>query len=292
MLSQWQCIRQNIGTWYGSFTQFSAEGELLKDTPSVLTLLETEPDKTMQLVLKRTPPSGATEVITRSFSAPGPAPYIYFFESGAFTQGSAQWTAFAQFGAEMCLKVGDRRARFVIMYQSGVDGSAQLDYVVLIRETQTEGAQFIEPAMTASQMTGNWTGTLSALSASMEPLATGSSEWRFEQSFQSYFLRCKDAFEDNLGDQASGAQTKKLLLSGKQTHLDNVVPLRGKLDYRLIALPNGTYCLVPNVIQKAAEFRVEVGWLRSDGKRSRLIRYYDSRGVWTRSALIEDRKNQ
>lgn len=292
MFSQWQCIRQNIGTWYGSFTNFSAEGELLKDTPSVLILKETELDKTMQLVLKRTPPGGTTNVTTRSFSAPGPAPYIYFFESGAFTQGSAQWMAFAQFGAEMCLKVGDRRARFVIMYKTSVDSSAQLDYVVLIRENYIEDAQFIEPAMTAAQMAGSWTGRLSTLSASMGSVATGSSQWNFDQSSENYSLRCKDVFEGKLGDIASEKQTRELFLAGEQTLSKNVVLLKGNLDYRLILLPNGTYCLVPDAIKKAVELRVEVGWLRADGRRSRLIRYYDDRGVWTHSALIEDHKNR
>ncbi|EDX86614.1 hypothetical protein S7335_4319 [Synechococcus sp. PCC 7335] len=292
MLSQWQCIRQNIGTWYGSFTKFSAEGELLKDTPSVLTLEETELDKTMQLVLERTPPGGTTDVTTRSFSAPGPAPYISFFESGAFTQGSAQWTAFAQFGAEMSLKVGDRRARFVIMYKSSVDGSAQLNYVVLIRETQTEDAQFTEPAMTPAQIAGSWTGRLSALSASMEPVATGLSRWNFDQSSGSYSLRCEDAFGKISADQAIEEQTRELFLTGEQASSKSVVLLTGNLDYRLILLPNGTYCLVPDAIKKAVEFRVEVGWLSGSGRRSRLIRYYDDQGVWTHSALIEDYKDE
>ncbi|MGB3788799.1 MAG: DUF3598 family protein [Phormidesmis sp.] len=280
MLTQWRCIQQNLGTWYGSFTRFSAEGEPVKDTPSVLTLQETEPDKTMQLTLKRTPPGETTEVTTRSFSAPGPAPYVYFFESGAFTQGSAQWTAFAQFGAEMCLTVGDRRARFVIMYESGVDGSAQLKYVVLIRETQTEGAHFLEPAMTLDQMTGEWTGTLSVLHATMEPMTTGASEWRFDRAS----LCCQDTF---------GETAEKLSLTKEQNGSDggsagNVVRLKGELDYKLMTLPNGTYCLVPGAIAQAAEFRIEVGWLRQDGMRSRLIRYYDHRSVWMRSALVED----
>lgn len=281
MLSQWQCIRQNIGTWYGSFTKFSPDGEQLKDTPSVLTLKETKLDQTMQLVLKRMPTGGTTDVTTRSFSAPGPAPYVCFFESGAFTQGSAQWRAFTQFGAEMCLKVGDRRARFVIMYESGVDGSAQLEYVVLIRETQTDGLQFSEPVMIPEYIMGNWQGTLSVLPATMSPMIEGVSAWHFDPSS----LKCRSTF---------GEQVVQLLLTKEltkeQTALDDIVLFKGDLDYRLISLPNGTYCLVPSAIEKATKFWIEVGWLRADRMRSRLIRYYDPRGVWTHSALIEDRQ--
>lgn len=275
MLSQWQCIQQNLGTWYGSFTQFSPDGEQVKATPSVLTLEETEPGQTMRLTLKRTPPGEATDITTRSFSAPGPAPYVYFFESGAFTQGSAQWTAFSQFGAEMCVTVGDRRARFVIMYESSVDGSARLKYVVLIRETQTEGKPFSEPAMTPEQIMGSWTGTLSALHATMAPPTNGSSKWQLDRDS----LHCQDTF---------GEHAEKCLLRLEQSSSDNTVLLKGDLDYRLMSLPNGTYCLIPETIEKASEFRIEVGWLREGGERSRLIRYYDSRGVWTHSALIED----
>ncbi|NJM99106.1 MAG: DUF3598 family protein [Phormidesmis sp. RL_2_1] len=78
MKSQWQCIQENIGTWHGSFTQFDADGQQLKDTPSVLTLAETEPNKTIQLTLERTPANGSPDIICRSFSAPGLAPYVYF----------------------------------------------------------------------------------------------------------------------------------------------------------------------------------------------------------------------
>ncbi len=276
MLSQWQCIQKNIGTWDGSFTQFSPDGEQIKDTPSVLTLEEAEPGKTMQLTLKRTLPGGETDVTKRSFSSPGPAPYVYFFESGSFTQGSAQWTAFTQFGAEMCLTLGDRRARFVIMYESSVSGSAQLKYVVLIRETQTEDAQFSEPKITLAQIQGSWKGTLSALYATMAPATTGSSQWEMDQDS----LSCRDEFGEN---------SQTLQLSLEQNNSDKVVLLKGALDYRLMTLPNGTYCLVPREITKATEFRIEVGWLRETGERSRLIRYYDSRGVWVQSALIEDK---
>ena len=37
MLSQWDCLLKNIGTWEGSFTHLSAEGKEIKDTPTVIT---------------------------------------------------------------------------------------------------------------------------------------------------------------------------------------------------------------------------------------------------------------
>lgn len=301
MISQWQCIQQNIGTWHGSFTQFSPDGEQLKDTPSVLSLAETEPGQKMQLTLERTPPGSSTETTQRVFSAPGPAPYVYFFESGAFSQGSSQWAAFGEFGAEMSIKLGDRRARFVIMYEGTSDGTSVVKYVTLIRETQAGGSQFTEPELTPAQLTGSWRGTSSVLHASMEPMTAGHSNWALSRSA----LNCQNTFTKEAGE-----ETKALLLA--HDHDDSVLSLsrplllEGELTYQLMPLPSGTYCLMPHTIKKDVEFRIEAGWLsgyegrsedtsseeeisqKTASKRSRLIRYYNSRSVWTHSALIED----
>ena len=278
MKSQWQCIQQNIGTWQGSFTQFSPDGEQIKDTPSVLTLKETEADKTMQLTLERWPSDGTPDVANRSFSAPGPAPYVYFFETGAFSQGSAQWRAFSQFGAEMSLKVGDRRSRFVIMYRSASEGITELEYITLIRETQSGGTQFTETNTVPKQMVGKWTGISTVLFATMEPATAGTSQWILEDTA----LKSTHSFSDQ-----SDTLFLTLAASSAPTSCQPVV-LKGDLDYQLMPLPNGTYCLIPCKIKKDTAFQIEVGWLRSDGERSRLIRYYDNRGVWMKSALIED----
>ncbi|MGB3296885.1 MAG: DUF3598 family protein [Phormidesmis sp.] len=305
MTSQWQCIQKNIGTWQGSFTQFSPDGEQLKDTPSVLTLAETEPGKKMQLTLERSPLGGSTETTRREFTAPGPAPYVYFFESGAFSQGSSQWAAFGGFGAEMSIKLGDRRARFVIMYEGTSDGTSPIKYVTLIRETRTGGSQFTELDLTPAQIMGSWRGTSSVLSASMEPMTAGHSNWTLNHSA----LNCQDAFEREV-DKAAEEEIKALLLTHHYDHsvlsLSRPILLEGELTYQLMPLPNGTYCLMPHTLKKDVEFRIEAGWLSSQKgrsqntasaadrpqkaalKRSRLIRYYNSRSVWTHSALIED----
>ncbi len=278
MKSQWQCIQQNIGTWQGSFTQFSPDGEQIKDTPSVLTLEETETNKTMQLTLERWPSDGAPEVTSRSFSAPGPAPYAYFFETGTFSQGSAQWRAFSQFGAEMSLKVGDRRSRFVIMYRSTSEGSTELEYVTLIRETQSGGTQFTEADTAPEQMLGEWAGTSAVLFATMEPATAGTSQWTFGDTA----LKSSHAFDD----QSNTLSLTRATSSAPSSH--QLVALKGDLDYQLMPLSNGTYCLIPRKIRKDTAFQIEVGWLRDSGERSRLVRYYDKRGVWMESALIED----
>ncbi|MEL6158485.1 MAG: DUF3598 family protein [Cyanobacteria bacterium J06554_11] len=294
MLSQWQCIQQNIGTWHGTFAQFSPDGDLVKETPSVLTLEETQPGQRMQLTLERTPDGGTTDITRRSFSAPGPAPYVYFFESGAFSQGTAQWSKFGQFGAEMSLKVGDRRVRFVIMYEGTAEGTSKIKYITLIREAQTGGTRFEEPHFHIEQVLGNWQGRLQMLYASMDPTTAGQSLWTFNEDLS---LTCKEENEDEWtlalatclkGDRStSPSQTKPISLKKNKDSAP---------DYQLTPLPNGTYCLMPQIIDQKAAFRVEVGWVRSNKAnpetsaliRTRIIRYYDHQGIWRKSALIED----
>lgn len=287
MKSQWECIRENIGTWYGSFTQFNPDGEQVKDTPSVLTLEETEPGEQMTLTLERTPPGESTNTVRRNFSAPGPAPYIYFFESGAFSQGASQWAAFSQFGAEMSIKAKDRRVRFVVMYESTTEGTSQLKYVTLIRETLEKDAQFKQPMLSLSDLSDKWSGRVEMLHASMEPLSEGESEWQFEASALESRESCSDV-------------SQEVSLSSEDVDLsaDGSVVLQGSLPYKLMLLPNGAYCLTPQLIRKGESFRIEVGWLKEKAAqaadvgalRSRLIRYYDTQGVWTHTALIEDRR--
>ena len=275
MKSQWDCIRQNVGTWYGSFTQFSAEGERVKDTPSVLTLEETEPGEKMQLTLERTPPGESTNTVRRTFAAPGPAPYVYFFESGAFSQGASQWRVFSQFGVEMSIKAGDRRVRFVVMYASTAKSTSELDYVTLIRETWQKDGPFDESALEVRSLLGQWKGKVEVLHAAMDPLSEGDSEWQFEDSM----LTMRERFDQS---------EQSISLSGEAA--DGPVLLSGALLYQLMPLPNGAYCLAPQMISQGEAFRVEVGWLREEGKRLRLIRYYDAQGVWTHTALIEDQR--
>ena len=287
MMSQWQCIQQNVGTWQGSFTQFSPAGEQVKDTPSILTLAETKSGE-MQLTLERTPEGKPPNVVTQKFSSPGPAPYIYFFETGAFSQGSAQWAAFRQFGAEMSIKVGDRRVRFVIMYTGTTNGTSELAYVTLIRETQSGETSFSEPDLKIEQLIASFTGDANILHADMSsPMTVGHSRWYAETTGDGMVLNSGEYGARN------SSFVQELSLAAEQplerSHAQKVIPLEGDLAYQLMLLPNGAYCLLPQTIEKAVAFRIEVGWLRQDGERSRLIRYYNEQGVWTSTTLVEDR---
>lgn len=287
MISQWQCIRQNIGTWHGSFTQFSPDGKQLKDTPSVLTLEETEPDKKMRLTLTRMPDGSSPDVVTRELSYPGSAPYVYFFETGAFSQGSAQWAAFGQFGAEMSIQVGKRRVRFVLMYDGTTHGTSELKYVTLIRETQPDGTPFNEPYSNMKQLMAHFKGEVSLLHADMSLMTEGHSEWKARTTASGGVMLSKGEYEA-----PNDRSVQELSLSNdslpESEIFQELILLEGNLTYQLMPLPNGAYCLLPRTIERDIAFQLEVGWLRAEGDRSRLIRYYDSKGVWTDLALVAD----
>ncbi|MGB3671387.1 MAG: DUF3598 family protein [Phormidesmis sp.] len=291
--SQWECLRQNIGTWHGSFTQFSPAGEQVKDTPSTLTLTETEPDQTIELTLERFPTGEEKKVNQLKFTAPGPAPAIYFFENGSFSQGSAQWSSFGQFGAEISLKVDDRRVRYVIMYEATSHYTSQIKYVTLICETQKNGTQFTGSALKAEQLLGEWRGTASMICASGELVAAGTSQWRLSKELK---LVCEEQFDNCAQTYSSQALciqsdrqdtlTSERLISVEATEETED---KSQLSYQLMLLPKGAYVLLPQEIKKERAFRIEVGWLSGEGVRSRFIRHYDTRGVWIDSVLIEDK---
>ena len=52
-ISQWERLLKNSGVWLGSFTQFSPQGEQVKDTPSKLILERLNEDKALKLTLTR-----------------------------------------------------------------------------------------------------------------------------------------------------------------------------------------------------------------------------------------------
>ncbi|MEL6353488.1 MAG: DUF3598 family protein [Cyanobacteria bacterium J06627_28] len=284
MRSQWECLQQNIGIWHGAFLQFSPEGTQVKETPSVLTLKETEPDQTIELILEREPDDGPKKVNRLTFNAPGPAPATYFFEEGSFSQGASQWSAFGQFPTEFSLKVGDRRVRFVVMYESTQRYTSQVKYVTLICETQTDGTQFVDDRLTATQLAGSCEGTATVFDSRTGDFLMGESHWRFDDELS---LVSKEQFSDGehslvmSGLRMSGAHASETCLALQPKSDDELV-------YQLMLLPKGAYCLLPQEIKREKAFRIEVGWVSEDGARSRFIRYYDTRGVWTNSALISD----
>ena len=142
--------------------------------------------------------------------------------------------------------------------------------------------------LSAQQLMGTWKGSGEVLEAVTGDFKTiTSNQWQLE----------KGALEKGAEEKLSlccQADMKEVLYSLELTALEETMQAvvdfaeRDGLAYRLMLLPKGAYCLLPKEIQQGCAFRIEVGWVSEENKRSRFVRYYDNRGVWTHSALIGD----
>lgn len=136
MQRQWEYVLQNLGKWQGSFTLIAANGEILEDIPSHISLTGTEDNKTIHLVLTRyypiTPGSSELEAkeLVLDFSAP--AAGAIFFETGAFSEGGIYASTLGRFGGEFCLvsPTKDRRLRIVQIFNE----TKEFSRLTLIRE--------------------------------------------------------------------------------------------------------------------------------------------------------------
>ena len=92
MRSQWECLLQNMVEWYGSYSRFSKKGELLEDTPSIVSIEGLKDNQTIRQTVRHLPPrtseATAVEVQAQVLEYSSLGEDILFFENGAFSQGS------------------------------------------------------------------------------------------------------------------------------------------------------------------------------------------------------------
>lgn len=268
--SQWDCLRQNLGEWRGSFTQLSPTGRVKSDTPSVLTLEEIRDRSTIRLVLKRWPEGKPPSTITFEFGPPGPAPETTFFERGAFSQGPAQWSPNRSFGSELALTAPERRLRLVPMFESG-----RLNRITVIRECRA-GAQAPEqPALAATDLAGTWQGEairrFPDLQRSPETFATKT------------YVRATgpDALEFGPDPMISAAESPQTAQVGSS----HIWLAAGR---ELMLLPDRGYLGYPQKLQYGQPLVLEVGWLLASDRRERLIRRYGEGGEWLDLTWIQE----
>jgi hypothetical protein len=172
MRSQWECLLQNLGCWYGSFTRLSPQGEILEDIPSETSLQLKEDGQTIRQTVRRFYDGKPQDLVLeyRSLNKS-----TTFFENGAFSQGSLQFAPFSEFGAELGLINGDRRLRLVVLYNA----SGHLDRFTLIREHLSSNAPINTPALNSDALIGKWEGEKVTIAADwLEPESTPSlSQW-------------------------------------------------------------------------------------------------------------------
>ena len=120
MLSQWDCFLKNLGEWQGSFTRFSPQGEQTSQTPTIVTLEGLNDNQNVHQVVRYMPPDEPSREVVLDYDSLSRS--IIFFENGAFSQGSMQWSPYSTFGGEFGLIDRSRRLRMVELYNSSSPG--------------------------------------------------------------------------------------------------------------------------------------------------------------------------
>lgn len=264
--SQWSRILKNAGVWKGSFSQFSADGKLIKDTPSILKLEKSNDNQKLKLTLDRS--QGKNPPTEMEFTSLNRS--IYLFESGHFAKGSLQFSPVSTFGAEFGFVLGDRRLRMVQLY----DYQNNLEQITLIREFRENGSGRENPPLSVEQLIGEWEGeaiTINPDWSESQPLATNLKIHR----------------EGNKINQT--LKMPQLEINSQATIYDSrLVFSENSNPIQVLLLPDGASATTPLSIKLGKSFFVEAGWLINPQQRLRLIRQYDDRGSWLNATFVTE----
>jgi len=279
MVAQWENFLQNLGEWHGSFTELSARGEVLQDTPSIISLEGFNDNKNVRLKLRRFSPnpSGVGEPkvseLVREYQGLGRD--ILFFENGAFSQGTIQLAPYSESGAEFGFIYNYRRLRFVQLYNT--DG--HLSNLTLIREKQPDKNVPERPPLTVEALLGEWQGeavTMYPDSRSPDFYST-KLQLHLESSDR---LVHKMTFGSNATVISSSAT-----IDGSVLHFNE-----GASPVQVVLLPDGGSCTLPVKIESRKPIFFEAGWLVEPDLRFRMIRSYNERGEWVSLTLVTECK--
>ncbi|MDI9639027.1 DUF3598 family protein [Geitlerinema splendidum] len=275
-LSQWDCLLKNLGAWEGSFTRFSPAGELIEDTPSIVTLEGLNQNQTIRQTITRFPRDRDKQESVLEYSSLGRG--VLFCSTGAFSQGSTQWGPFSEFGAELGLIADNRRLRLVQLYNR----EAQLDRLTLIRETRQGTQPAPSPELTVDQLKGVWQGEA----------VTVYPDWRSPLSYPTH-LRLQQLDSHRLVQQLSFGETTLTSITSTATiEPHRLLFEQSEPKLQVLFLPNGVSSTCPLSIQPGQPFFLEVGWLISADSRQRLIRHYNEKGEWVSLTLVTEYRSK
>lgn len=274
-LSQWDCLLKNLGAWQGSFARFSAAGEVQTETPSCVTLDLLEDQQTVRQTIQYFAADGAeqsSQVLEyRSLNRS-----TLCFETGAFSQGSLQFSPVSEFGAELGLIASDRRLRLVQQFQPQLNSTPTLAGLTLIREHRRGTPRVERPSLHPSDLVGFWQGEATTLYP----------DWRAPSR---YPTRLSIQLQDDQLTQQLSLPHFELTTTGK------IEPNRirfeaGAVPVQILLLPDGVSANTPQAIPRGLPFFLEVGWLIQPDLRQRLIRSYSAQGEWVNLTLVVERK--
>lgn len=275
MTSQWQNILQNLGEWQGSFTQLTPQGEIIQDTPTVVSLEGLNDNQTIHQIVRRCPPNEPPQEKIFEYSSLSRG--VLCFENGAFSQGSMQWGPFSEFGAELGLIEGDRRLRLVQLYNR----ESECDRITLIREQKAHSQTPERPPINVNQLLGTWEGTAITLYPDLSPSRTYTTHLHIEKA-DSDTIQQKLSF--------GSAEAPRTITSTAQIQDNKLMFTGGSLPIQILLLPDGASCNCPLQIRPGNPFVLELGWLLEPTRRQRLIRSYDAKGQWISLTLTAETK--
>ena len=273
MNGNWENFLKNLGSWEGTFTQVSTDGEILGSTPSILLLEGLENNQLVRFRIRRFANNLSEQPTvdnTQEYRSLGKQ--AVFFDPGAFSKGSLQVAPFAEFGAEYGFVSGDRRSRLVQLFNNQGCFASQ----TLIREIRSGTDAKLRPDLTVAQLVGKWEGTAQTVFA----------DWKEPETYTTSLEISEDA----------GSLVQKLSFGGRT--ISSTAKIDGNRLYfnegatprQVLLLPDGVSSNIPLQISHREPFFVEAGWLLSDNQRQRLIRSYNDKGEWISSThVVEDR---
>ena len=285
MLGQWDCFLKNLGEWHGSFTRFSAEGQETADIPTLVTLEGLNDNKNVHQVVRYLPPNEPSRDVVVDYDSLNRS--ILFFENGAFSQGSMQWSPYSTFGGEFGLidnEFGDgtRRLRMVELYNN----TSQLERIVLIREKLPHSTVAQRPHLTLDSLLGEWQGQGTTLYADLSN----------PKQFSSY-LQIKQ-IDPNHIEQSLSFSDRALRTSEADRHIRSTAKIEGSkllfdqsnLPTQVVLLPDGASCSCPLQVKSGFNFVLEMGWLLKPQIRQRIMRSYNEKGNWVSCTLVTEKK--
>lgn len=275
MRSQWERLLQNIGVWSGSFTRFSPQGELVNDTPSVVSLEGLNNNQTIRQIIRLREDEKVLE-----YSSLGRS--VLFFENGEFSQGSIQLAPYSEFGAEFGFIQQNRRLRLVQLF----DKNGDLDKLTLIREhfAGTEAPQ--RAPLTIDDLLGEWRGE----GVTIYP------DWRSPDTFSSTLQLRVDAGRLiqslTFGDVSRQAATRLRTITSTATIKGSIIHFDQdpQKQVQVLLLPDGASANCPVKVQLRQSFILEAGWLIEPNLRQRMIRSYSDKGEWVSLTLVTERR--
>lgn len=281
MRSQWDSLLQNLGTWEGSFTKLSPQGDLMVETPTVVVLEGLNNDQIIRQTIRRLVPKAEApsqhEAQEQVLEYSSLNRSILFFEDGAFSQGSLQLGPLAEFGAELGLIAGDRRLRVVIMFNR----QSHLEQITLIREKRA-GTEVPERLpLRVADLIGDWHGE----AITIYP------DWRSPDLYATQ-LQIRQTQPDQLTQTltfGSGDSTRSI--SSTATIAESILRFeQGPQPVQVLLLSDGASVNCPTHLKLGQPFVLEAGWLIQPNLRQRIVRRYDAAGGWVSLTLVTEHK--